>query len=232
LNSSIRNQVILAMRPEAQEFLLAHSRIRPLIAGEMLFRTGEEVTHAILPHDGIISLLAGPDRTVEKASIGVEGFVGFTHLMGGKNALGDSVVSVDGHATWLALDDLQVAMARFVCVRSAMLAYARSLIVQLLESVACNSLHTAEHRVARWLLMADDRMAEPAFNLTQDVLAGLLGLRRATVSRICSDLAVRGAITYSRGHLAIVDRPALEQSSCDCYQRMRLAQVESLNLPL
>jgi CRP-like cAMP-binding protein len=233
LNSGTRNQIILSTRPQAQDFLLSHSQIRPLTAGQTIYRAGEDVTHAILPHDGIISLLAQPGagRTVEKASIGMEGFVGFTHLMGGKSALGDVVVSVDGNATWLALAELQAAMDQFACVRSAMLAYARCLIVQLLESVACNSLHTAEQRVTRWLLMAHDRMAAPEFTLTQESLASLLGLRRATVSRICSDLAARGAITYSRGRLAIVDRTALEASGCDCYHRTSLARIEGLNLP-
>lgn len=223
----IRNRVILATRPEAQAFLLANSEIRPLEAGQLIYRDGEAVTHAVLPHDGILSFLArlNDDRMVEKASIGAEGFVGFTHLMGGGPALGDVAVTIDGYASWLALDALNDAMQHFVCVREAMLAYARGLIVQLMETVACNSLHTAEQRVSRWLLMADDRMDDKELRITQDTIAQLLGLRRATVSQICSDLMQAGAIAYSRGRLTVLDRGRLEAFSCECYQRIRTTQI-------
>lgn len=221
--TTIRNRVLLATRPEAQTYLAEVSETRPILAGQVLYRDGDAVTHAILPHDGIISLTAlDGERVVEKASIGVEGFVGFNHLMGGRQISGDAQVVVDGYATWITLCDLNRAMEDFVCVRDAMLVYANSLIVQLMESVLCNSLHPAEQRVARWLVMASQRMAEPVFNLTQDTLAQLLGLRRATVSEISAQLAEIGAITYSRGRLHILDPDRLERYTCECFRRIRL----------
>jgi CRP-like cAMP-binding protein len=222
--SGIRNKILLATRPAARDYLAGVSEVRPLIAGELLYRHGDPVTHAILPHDGIISLVDSLDgqRVVEKASIGLEGFVGFTHLMGSSTVPGDVRVVVGGNATWVSLRDLNHAMEKFVCVRDAMLAYANTLIVQLMESVACNSLHPAEQRVARWLAMAAERMAEPAFHLTQETLADLLGLRRATVSQISAELAELGAITYVRGRLHIIDATRLERYACDCFRRIRL----------
>jgi cAMP-binding proteins - catabolite gene activator and regulatory subunit of cAMP-dependent protein kinases len=225
--TNIRNKVLLATRPEARAFLAEVSELRPILAGQVLYRDGDEVTHAILPHDGIISLTApARDRIVEQASIGVEGFVGFNHLMGGTQITGNAQVVVDGYATWISLRDLNRGMENFVCVRDAMLVYANSLIVQLMESVLCNSLHPAEQRVARWLVMASQRMAEPVFNLTQDTLAQLLGLRRATVSQISAQLAEIGAITYSRGRLHILDVERLERYTCECFRRIRLGLPE------
>lgn len=225
--ANIRNQVMLAIRPEAKAFLLEHSELRPLEIGQIIYRDGDTVTHAILPHDGLLSFIArlDDDRMVEKAAIGVEGFVGFTHLMAGGTALGDVVVTLGGHASWLPMDALNEAMKQFVCVREAMLAYAQGLIVQLMETVACNSLHTAEQRVTRWLLMADDRTAGPEFRVTQGAIAQLLGLRRATVSHICSDLMQSGAIAYSRGRLTVRDRDALESFGCECYRRIHAVQI-------
>jgi CRP-like cAMP-binding protein len=224
----IRNRVLLATRPQAQQFLTDHSEIRPLVSGDTIYASGQEVTHAILPHDGILSYMAqiGPQRVVEKASIGAEGFVGFTYLMGGGPSLSDVVVTVDGYASWLPLDALNEAMQRFICVREAMLAYAQGLIVQLMETVACNSLHTAEQRVARWLLVADDRTGAPEFRVTQDAIAQMLGLRRATVSQVCSDLMQAGAIAYSRGRLTVMDRERLASFGCECYRRIQAVQLQ------
>lgn len=228
----VRNHVLLALRPEAQVYLAQYAETRPLRAGEVLYRDGQEVTHAILPHDGIISLtVPSGNRSVEQASIGVEGFVGFNYLMGGRQVSGDAQVVVDGYATWISLYDLNRAMENFVCVRDAMLVYANSLIVQLMESVACNSLHPAEQRVARWLTMASQRMAQPVFTLTQETLARLLGLRRATVSQISAQLAEIGAITYSRGRLHILDPIRLQRYECDCFRRIRLGTPKRPPLP-
>lgn len=224
----IRNRVVLATRPQAQQFLTEHSEIRPLVSGDTIYASGQEVTHAILPHDGILSYMAkiGPQRIVEKASIGAEGFVGFTYLMGGGPSLSDVVVTVDGYASWLPLDALNEAMKRFICVREAMLAYAQGLIVELMETVACNSLHTAEQRVARWLLVSADRMISPEFRVTQDAIAQMLGLRRATVSQVCSDLMQAGAIAYSRGRLTILDQTRLADFGCQCHRRIQAVQIK------
>jgi len=193
----------------------------------VLFEEDEPITHAIFPQSGVLSMMAEmkDGRTVEKASIGNEGFVGFTYLMGGTSVGSRTVVQVPGYATWLSIGDLEEAMARFVCVREAMLRYAKALIVQLMEVVACNSLHTAEQRVSGWLLLADDRMQGQSFNLTQEALARGLALRRATVSEICSILLHEGAISYSRGQMTILNRQRLHDHACECYDRIASAQL-------
>ncbi|MCJ8158300.1 Crp/Fnr family transcriptional regulator [Sphingomonas sp. LaA6.9] len=162
-------------------------------------------------------------RLVEEASIGREGFVGFPLIMGGKTAINNTVVQVSGYASWLAISDLDEAMGLYECIRKIMLSYAQSLIIQLMQSIACVSLHSAEQRISRLLLHAHDRVTGTQFHVTQETLADALGLRRATVSEICNELARRRIISYSRGSLTIVDRQGLELCACDCYRHIHAA---------
>ncbi|PTM41149.1 Crp/Fnr family transcriptional regulator [Bosea sp. 124] len=219
----IRNQVLLSVRPEAQAFLKTRLITRRLSLGQTLYDDSEPFTHAIFPHEGVISLKAemSDGRSVEKASIGHEGFIGIALIVGGGGAISRSAVMVPGYASWLSIEDLDEAIASFPCVRDAMLRYAKCLIIQLLESVACNSLHSAEERISRWLLHAHDRVVGDSFQLTQAAMSQVLGFRRATVNMVCSKLMEIGAIEYSRGDLTVLDRELIHQHSCECYGRIQ-----------
>lgn len=219
--------MLTSIQPAAEAFFAEHGEVRALRYGDVIFEHGAPVTHLVFPHEGVVSIVAEMDsgKTVEKASIGVEGFLGFAVIMGGGTAVGRSVVQVPGSATWITVADVDTALERFSCVREIMLRYAKSLIVQLMETVACNSLHTAEQRVARWLLHAHDRMTGDTFALKQDSVAQALGLRRATVSAVCSDLMDTGAINYQRGRLTVTGRSVLHDRACECYDRIRLAAL-------
>ncbi|MBN9314945.1 MAG: Crp/Fnr family transcriptional regulator [Devosia sp.] len=197
---------------------------RPFGAGEVIYKDGGAFTHAVFPHAGVLSLMAymGDGKSVEKASIGLEGFLGFVMIMGGGDrAISTSVGQVPGYASWLSVADLDEALSEFICVRETMLRYGRLLISQTMESVACNSLHSAEQRIVRWLLHAHDRVESERFAITQQAIAEVLGLRRATVSVTCSRLQEEGALDYSRGILTIANRALLEARACECYQRIR-----------
>lgn len=224
---SLQNRILASVQPDARIFLRDHSELRELNTGDVIFEDGAPVTHAVFPHEGVISIVAEMKngRSVEKSSIGPEGFVGFTLIMGGGTSLGRSVVQVPGRASWVSIADLDTALERFHCVREIMLRYAKSHTVQLMESVACNSLHTAEQRVARWLLHAHDRVNGDTYYLTQEALAKLLALRRATVNAICTELMEAGAIAYHRGSLTVTDRSALHDRACECYDRIRHASL-------
>ena len=217
----VHNRVILGTGEDARAFLEARMDVRPIEAGQVLYEEGEAFGEAIFPHLGVISIVAEmPDgRSVEKASIGNEGFVGFTYLMGGAGAVGKAVVQIPGYASFISFADLEVAMAEFSSVRDAMLRYTRTLIVHLMETVVCHGLHSAEQRICSWLLHADDRMLGRVFPLTQEALSRVLGLRRATVSEVYSDLARAGLISYSRGLVSIVDKRGLRRRACPCYDR-------------
>lgn len=222
-NYQVQNRVLRALRPQAQEFIQARALTRPIHAGDVIFEDNAPFTHAVFPHEGVLSLMAHDEhgRTVEKASIGREGFLGFVLLLGGGNAISRSVVQVPGYASWLSIRDLDEALEQFECVRRAMLHYAQSLINQLMETVACNSLHSAEKRVTRWLLHAHDRVEGNVVQVTQQAIANALGMRRATINEACSNLQQAGTISYSRGVVNIADRQALEEHVCQCYGRIR-----------
>ena len=194
-----------------------------MTTGELLYDEDETFTHAIFPHTGVISLMAEMDdgRSVEKASIGNEGYVGFAMMLGGGTAISRSVVRIGGDASWLPLTSIDYALAEFPCVHDVMMRYAKSLVAQLLHSVACNSLHSADQRIARWLLHAHDRMAEKTFQITQESMSQVLGLRRATVGATCTALLNAGVLDHTRGSVTIRDRVALEGRCCECYGRIR-----------
>lgn len=221
------NSVLSWLQPDAQRFFQENAAVRHVVSGELIYEDEAIVTHTVFPHDCVISIVAEIDdgRSVEKASIGREGFVGLPVILGGGRTFGRCVVQVPGKASWLSVADLDVALQRFQCVRQAMLRYAKSFTLQLMESVACNSLHTAEQRVVRWLLHAHDRVGADTFYLTQEVVSNLLALRRATVNAVCSDLQLAGGIAYHRGHLEITDRQVLEARVCECYDRVRRAAL-------
>jgi len=221
----VRNHLLLSLTPAARAFIKDRIVTRPFTAGEVIYRDGAPFTHAVFPHEGVLSLMAFMEngKCVEKASIGLEGFLGFVLIMGGGDgrAISTSVGRVAGYASWLSIADLDAALAEFGCVSDTLLRYARSLISQTMESVACNSLHSAEQRVASWLLHAHDRILGDRFAITQQALSDVLGLRRATVSDACSKLQQAGILDYSRGMLSIVDRARLEAHACECYGRIR-----------
>ncbi len=194
-------------------------------AGEVIYENDAEVTHAVFPETGVVAIMAemGDGRSVQQGSVGYEGFVGYAIVLGGGRALGRSVVLVAGEATWVPIAAFDQALLRFMSVREAMLRYGQAHTIELMQLVACNSLHPADQRLSQWLLQTSDRMQGEGFYLTQDVMAKTLGLRRATVNMICGELMDAGAIDYSRGNLTVTDRGKLEARACECYGRIRLA---------
>jgi len=219
------NRLLDLLSPSARSYFDSHQILRPMTTGELLYEEDEPFTHAIFPHTGVISLMAEMDngRGVEKASIGNEGYVGFAIMLGGGTAISRSVVRIGGMASWLPVTSIDYALTAFPCVHDVMIRYGKALVAQLMQAVACNSLHSAEQRIARWLLHAHDRMGDDRFLITQESLSQVLGLRRATVGAAYASLLNAGTIDYTRGELTIRDRSALEARCCECYNRITRA---------
>lgn len=226
-SAPIGNRILSSVPEDVRDFIAHRSETRPIQPGDTIFEEDATITHFIFPHQGVISLIARMEngRTVEKSLIGPEGFVGFAMLVGGRKVFGQSVVQVGGHASWLPVADAGAALVKYDCLRAAMLRFARAHIVQLMESLACTSAHTAQQRVSRWLLQVHDRVPGDTFHITQETVATLLALRRATVNAICAQLADVGAISYHRGTVSITDRDRLLDTACECYGRIRTADT-------
>lgn len=146
--------------------------------------------------------------------------IGLSMILGGGATLSRSVTRVPGVATWVPLASMTEALERFPCLYTALILYGRSLIVQLMESVACNSLGLAPERVARRLLHAHDAVHGDVIPITQESLAEALGLRRATVNAACTCLSRDGIITYTRGRVVVNNRKGLEARASDAYRRI------------
>ena len=220
------NRLLAALSPEARQFMEQRAEMRRMNAGDVVFEEEATVTHAVFPHEGVVSLIAPMEngRSVEKSLIGSEGFLGFVIVMGGKTVFGRSVVQVAGSASWVPVDRVEEALVRFSCVRDVMLRFTKAHMAHLMESLACASLHSAEQRVARWLLHTHDRVEGDAFHVTQESIAALLALRRATVNAACTELMSAGAISYHRGAVRVTDRDRLLGRACGCYGRIRKAE--------
>lgn len=187
---------------------------------EPVYEPGQPIEHLYFPVGAVFSLVAGREGTrVEVSTIGREGVVGLPVFLGARLSAHHAFCQVPGAALRME----SAAMVEFLTTSDGALherlhRYTQAVIVQLAQSVACNQLHRAEQRAARWLLMTRDRVAADTFPLTQEFLAQMLGTRRATVSEVAQRLQDAGLITYRRGVITIRDAAGLEATSCACYR--------------
>jgi CRP-like cAMP-binding protein len=157
-------------------------------------------------------------RTVEVASVGNEGCVGISAIFGRDRALGGALVRAPGGtAQVMTVKTFRREMDRRGPFSRVMNSYAEAFVAALMQSVACNGLHSAEQRCARWLLTMHDRVGRDEFPATQEFLAMMLGVRRPTITLIASALQSAGIIEYSQRRIAILDRTQLKNTSCECY---------------
>ena len=158
---------------------------------------------------------------VEAATIGNEGMLGISYVLGDTLATEQTIIQLEGEASRLRVRVLQAEFDRDERLRTLLLRYSQLLMGQIALGAGCNRLHGIEARCARWLLFTHDRVAGDTFALTQDALALLLGVRRAGVSVAHHALQQNGLITYSRGQVTILDRTGLEAVACECYGVIR-----------
>jgi CRP-like cAMP-binding protein len=222
------NRLIAAI-PARQLAQLAPSlEIVPLTPRTVLVDSGAPLHHAYFPHGGVICLMAAMRKGgAETATVGPEGFIGFEALLGSKVASQRVLVQVEGTASRLPIQTLADAAQESASLRGLLLGYVRYFLIQVLQSVACNGLHSVQERFARWLLMAHDRAGTDSFRLTQEFLADLLGIHRPSVTIVARTLQAAGLISYTRGLITITDRKGLEEATCECYDMVRQALNQS-----
>ena len=226
------NWLLAAMPTSELKRLMPHMEIVPLRPRAILNEAGAPLRYAYFPHGGVICLMAALRKGVaETATIGAEGFIGFTAVLGGKTSHQRVLVQVGGTASRLATDVLVAAIRRNPALRDLLLGYVRFFLVQVLQSVACNGLHSVRQRCARWLLMAHDRAGTETFGLTHQFLADVLGIQRPSVTLVARSLQQAGLINYRRGTFIIADRKRLEGAACECYAIVRHALDEILTRP-
>jgi len=187
---------------------------------QVLDEAGRTVTFVYLPVDCILSVLTvmKDGAQVESRTIGHESGYGLLQALGSPMSYERTIVQVPGRCWRLPLEALRRAAAESLKLREIIVRHAQASLLQAAQSTACNTLHRAEQRLCRWLLLSQDRLRSDVLPLTQEHLAIMLGVQRTTVTATASNLQERGMIAYSRGRIRILDRPALERCACECYQ--------------
>jgi CRP-like cAMP-binding protein len=191
--------------------------------GMTLYDAGEDVHHVYFPTEGVVSLMTvlRGGGMVETAAIGREGLVGVTCGPMNGRAVSKAVTQTDGSAMCIDIARFSSALHESHAMREALTRYTETLFAQVQQTAACNALHRLEERFARWLLTLGDRDECESFELTQEELADMLGVRRATVSEVGAALERKGLIERGRGRIRITDRRGLEGVACECYRTMR-----------
>ncbi len=226
------NMWIAALDPVDRQRIEPHLHERPFAQGQMLYDAGEAVTEVWFPMSGVISLmtLLDGDRMIETAAIGREGLVGVTCGPLNARAASRAIAQVDGVSACCPADVFAEALHDSEAMRTALAKFTESLFAQVQQTAACNAQHRLDERLARWLLTIHDRADSDRFSLTQADIAGMLGVRRATVSEVGAALEDKGLIRRGRGWVEVTDRPALEAAACGCYAAMR-GLMKDLDVP-
>lgn len=212
----------LLRRLPRQDYERLAQKLEPveLTFKQLIVEPDTPIAHVYFPLVGVISWVTKMDEgaTVEVATVGNEGFVGLPVFLGAEQAPAKAFVQVPGRGSRMTSRAFREEVARSEPLRAVLNRYTQALFNLIAQSSACNRLHPIEERCARWLLMTHDRMEEDKFPLTQEFLAKMLGVRRATVNLAAGMLQQAGLITYTRGKITVLSRRGLEGAACDCYR--------------
>lgn len=217
------NMLLSTFLPEQRKLLEPESEIVDLEVEDRVQRRGEDVEWSYFPFGTtMISLVVTmrDGRTIEVASIGREGAIGGIVSCGHAPSFGDARVQVPGSALRLRLEALERIKGRSSFIANIFCRYSDYLLAQVQQSVACNTFHPIQRRAARWLLTTQDRAGD-RIELTQEALAGLLGVQRTTLNAVVRTLEEQGLIELRRGKVLVVDRAGLEREACECHGALR-----------
>jgi CRP-like cAMP-binding protein len=216
------NKLLASLPRDHFDRLLPHLSTVSFTQGVVLYEAGDEVDQVYFPRDGMLSLLAvlRDGKAIETATVGNEGVVGAMAGLGLYKSLVRVVVQMPMACTKIAATHFRNVTAASDPARNLCIRYNEVLLSQARVTAACNALHPIEARFCRWLLQSADRAASDTVPLTQEFLAEMLGVRRTSVTEVASKVQNAGVITYSRGMIKIVDRPALLRMSCECYETL------------
>lgn len=213
------NHLLAALPAADLQRLAPHLERVSLALGEVLYEPGDTLRHVYFPTDTIVSLLHVTENgsSAEIAVVGYEGMIGIALFMGGESTSSRAVVQSAGDAFRLPGQKLKTEFNRHGDLLLLMLRYTQALITQMSQTALCNRHHSIDQQLCRWLLLSLDRLHGNRLTMTQELIANMLGVRREGVTEAAGKLQRQGVIEYSRGQITVLDRPRLEQLSCECY---------------
>src|SRR5207302_10473616 len=186
---------------------------------KILYDQGEKIGNAYFPNEGMVSLvvLVHDGRSVEVGITGCEGIVGAPLAFGFEKAPMRAIMQIKGKGLRIPSSTLEETFHRAPCLKALIERYVMMQQLQVAQLAACNRLHDMEQRLARWLLMCQDRIDSESLPLTHEFLAQMLGSGRPTVSLAAADLENAGLIKNMRGTIRVLNRKSLEEAACECY---------------
>ena len=213
------NHLLAALPPEDQAELFKHLELVTLPLGKVMYEPGDTMRNAYFPIDSIISLLYVMESgaSAEISVVGNEGVVGVALFMGGESMPSRAIVQSAGSAYRISGHRLKEEFNRHGAMMLLLLRYTQSLITQMAQTAVCNRHHSIDQQLCRWLLLSMDRLPNNKLTMTQELIANMLGVRREGVTEAAGKLQKLGVIDYKRGHITVLDRPRLEELSCECY---------------
>ena len=215
-----RQNRLLASLPEADwQRWRPHLQPVALPLGQVLYESGETLSHGYFPTTAIVSLMYVTESgaSSEIAVVGNEGIVGVPLFMGGGSTPSRAVVQSAGEGFRMSGRAIREEFSRSASVMRLLLRYTQALIAQMAQIAVCNRHHTVDQQLCRWLLLSLDRLPGNELVVTQELIANMLGVRREGVTEAAVALQKADLIRYRRGHITVVDRPGLEKRSCECY---------------
>jgi CRP-like cAMP-binding protein len=187
--------------------------------GHVLYESGRTLSHVYFPTTAIVSLLYVMENgaSAEIAVVGHEGVVGISLFMGGESTPSRAVVQSAGQGLRLRANVIKQEFEQAGPAMHLLLRYTQALITQMAQTAVCNRHHSLDQQLCRWLLLSLDRLPGNELVMTQELIANMLGVRREGVTEAALKLQKIGLIRYSRGRISVLDRPGLEQRTCECY---------------
>jgi CRP-like cAMP-binding protein len=218
-----RNRLLLALPSSNLKQLIPELEHIRCQREQVLLNVDSSLEHVFFPDSGVVSVVAvyANGSIIEMATIGREGCTPVQAVFGAKHSSARLLVQIPGSAAKMSRAAFTRAMGSMPSFRSLMYAYGQAFLEQVLVSGACNGAHSLKERLARWLLMMRDRSDDDVLQITQNLLAEMLGVQRPTITNIARELDGAGLIARGRRQVTILDRQGLERTSCECYQLVR-----------
>jgi CRP-like cAMP-binding protein len=215
----IQNRLLAALPRNEYKRLIPHLESVPLPFMEVLYESGDTITHVYFPDEGLISLLVvmANETPREVGLVGNEGMLGMAVALGSRTTPIRALVQMQGSAMRMKATTLRDELKRGGAMQHVLLGYSHALFTQVSQSAACVSSHAVDKRLSRWLMMTHDRAPGDEFTMKHEFMAMMLGVTRSVVTRAAGDLQDKKLIRYTRGRVTILDRSRLEATACECY---------------
>lgn len=231
--SALTNQLLALLPTTTYQQLLPKLEPVSLPIRQVLYEENQPIEYVYFPLNAVVSCLAIMDdgTQVEVGTVGYEGFVGVPVFLGASSTSGRAIVQILGKGLRMPSQVFGHEVEQNGSLTRILHRYVQALMADMAQQVACNRLHSVQQRCARWLLTTRDRVRVAEFPLTQEFLAQMLGVRRATVNEVAQSLQHQGLIRYRHGIITVLDAEGLEAAACECYHIVRAQYDRMLDDP-